>query len=74
MEEEKAEPRLQSKLDKVLGEEDPEPSSLWMWFKADLFKRIVPPLANLPAASEAEHDGANVMRVVQLAAYMLDLL
>ena len=39
-----------------------------MWLKADLFKRIVSPLANLPVASEAEHDGANVMRVVQLAA------
>lgn len=50
------------------------PSSLWMWLKADLFKRIVSPLANLPVASEAEHDGANVMRVVQLAAYRLDLL
>lgn len=57
------------------GRERPRtPSSLWMWLKADFFKRIVSPLANLPAASEAEHDGANVMRVVQLAAYMLDLL
>lgn len=39
-----------------------------MWFKANSFKRIVSPLANLLVASEAEHGGANVMRVVQLAA------
>lgn len=39
-----------------------------MWINADLFKRIVPQLANLPAASTAERDGANVMRVVTSAA------
>lgn len=50
---------------KTRGEEPRIPSSLWLWLKADLFKRIVSPLANLPVASEAEHDGANVMRVVQ---------
>lgn len=46
------------------------PSSLSLWLKADLFKRIVYRLANLPAASTAEHSGANVMRVVALPAYV----
>lgn len=40
------------------------PAGLSLWLKADLFKRIVRRLANLPAASAAEHGGANVMRVV----------
>lgn len=40
------------------------PPGLSLWLKADLFKRIVRRLANLPAASAAEHGGANVMRVV----------
>lgn len=35
--------------------------SLSVWSNADFFKRIVHGLANLPAASTAEH-GANVMR------------
>lgn len=39
-------------------------SSLSPWLNAHLFKRIVHRLANLPAANAAEHNGANVMRVV----------
>lgn len=46
------------------------PPSLSLWLNADLFKRIVHRLANLPAASTAEHDGANVMRVVASSAYV----
>lgn len=46
------------------------PPSLSLWLNADLFKRIVHRLANLPAASAAERDGANVMRVVALPAYV----
>lgn len=37
--------------------------SLSLWLNADFFKRIFPRLVNLPAASAAEQDGANVMRV-----------
>lgn len=46
------------------------PPSLSLWLNADLFKRIVHRRANLLAASAAEHDGANVMRVVALPAYV----
>lgn len=47
------------------GQAQRAPPSLSLWLKADLFKRIVRRLANLPAASAAEHGGANVMRVVE---------
>lgn len=46
------------------------PASLSLWLNADFFKRIVHRLANLPAASAAEHNGANVMRAVTLPAYV----
>lgn len=46
------------------------PPSISLWLNAVLFKRIVHRLANLPAASTAEHDGANVMRVAALPAYV----
>ncbi len=46
------------------------PPSLSLWLNADLLKRIVHRLANLPAASAAENSGANVMRVVALPAYL----
>lgn len=46
------------------------PPSLSLRLKADVFKRLVHRLANPPAASAAECDGANVMRVVALPAYM----
>lgn len=46
------------------------PPRLSVWLNADLFKRIVHRLANLPAASTAEHNGANVMKVVTLSAYL----
>lgn len=42
------------------------PPSFSLWLNADFFKRIVHRPANLPAASAAEHDGANVMRVTCL--------
>lgn len=44
------------------------PPILSLGLNADLFKRIVHRLANLPAASAAEPDGANVMRAVALPA------
>ncbi len=47
------------------------PPSLSLWLNADLFKRIVHRLANLPATSAAEHIDANVMRVVALSACVL---
>lgn len=52
------------------GRRQSAPPSLSPWLNADLFKRIVHRLANLPAASTAEHHGANVMRVVTLPAYV----
>lgn len=42
------------------------PPSFSLWLNADFFKRIVHRLANLPAASTAEHDGAYVVRVTCL--------
>lgn len=42
------------------------PPSFSLWLKADFFKRIVHRPANLPAASAAKHNGANVMRVTCL--------
>lgn len=46
------------------------PPSLSLGLNADLLKRIVHRLANLPAASAAENSSANVMRVVALPAYL----
>ncbi|KAG7478693.1 hypothetical protein JOB18_006048 [Solea senegalensis] len=46
------------------------PPNISLWLTADLFKKIIHRLANLPAASTAEHDGANVMRAAALTAYV----
>lgn len=50
------------------------PAILSLWLKVALFKRIFHRLANLPATSSAEHNSANVMRVVALPPFQLDLL
>lgn len=58
---------MQRKTEKKIWEGQAEDTALPSLYCSPFFlKRIVYLLANLPAASTADHDGANVMRVVAL--------